>query len=159
MSCVVVCICVCRCVCVFELRCVLVGWVLARTTHRLQSPTPRTQVRAIRSTMQYPSRRQSERPRPMEHRDEAVRQSRRSGEARASVDAWAVRPRCRRAVAIPPMPVAIDTDRGTVVSCVREIDHTCGGGQGRRRGVSQLVLDARWHRPHTCAMNVSRHVR
>ena len=124
VSCVVVCMCVCRCVCVFELRCVLVGWVLARTTHRLQSPTPRIQVRAIRSTITHPSRRQSERPRPMEHRDEAVRQSRRSGEARASVDGWAVRPRCRRAVAIPPMPFAIDTDRGTVMSCVREIDHT-----------------------------------
>ena len=62
----------------------------------------------------------------MEHRDEAVRQSRRSDGARASVDEWAVRPRCRRAVAIPPMPFVIDTDGGTIVSCVREIDHTRG---------------------------------
>ena len=64
VSCVVLFMCVCRCVCVFELRCVLVGWVPDRTTHILQSPTPRTQVRAIRSTHDQPSIATTEREAP-----------------------------------------------------------------------------------------------
>ena len=74
----------------------------------------------------------------MEHRDEAVRQSRRSDEARVSVDEWAVRPRtvppCRRHPAHAVRNIDTDGRRYRRVVCVREIDHTHGEVDRTDRG-------------------------
>ena len=141
MSCVVVCICVCRCVCVFK-QWLCDGFRLALLT--CCSHQRHAQVRAIRSTVNHPSRRARGAGRWSIVTRPCANRGPRSDRARASVDEWAVRtstvPPCRR----HPAHAGRNRYRSRYRRVVRERDrpHTWRWtGQTEGEACQQSVID------------------